>query len=360
MTEEPPALPYRIPPLYCPEVPGHHPETDRIKQRLSELLAADRVLDKPEYRATYENQDVAEMVACCVPTAGVDALVAVGPVSAIIGLADNPQTGDTDRPSLHHGLTGGDPTIGPEAVTAWVADPATEDLVAAPLPKAFLRALRRLPADKGNDKRRLTVESVLTWLGAEARVERLQAGNCELGLEEAIAIRLETMGGFLAASLLLPLFPSVTAEQAQHPDVLRVVSLLVVALAAHNELHSGYNDLASGSKYNWVQAFAREADATLQEGADRVGDLADRAFFEARRSTDDLVARTTRTDFVGFLEALVALTANFLSWWYPRQMTVRYQVPGLDLSRACPVLTSRPRAVGAPDIACLDHLWTQA
>ncbi|MEU2674761.1 terpene synthase family protein [Streptomyces sp. NPDC007164] len=241
-----------------------------------------------------------------------------------------------------------------------MADPATENLISGPLPRAFLRALRRLPADEGNDKRRLTVESVLPWLGAEARVEGLQAGNCELGLEEAIAIRLETMGGFLAASLILPLFPSVTVVQAQHPEALRIVSLLVVALAAHNELHSGYSDLASGSKYNWVQAFAREAGATLQEGADRVGDLADRVFFEARRSADDLVARATSTGFIGFLEAPVALTANFLSWWYPRQMTVRYQVPGLDLSRACPALTTRPQAVGAPGIACLDHLWIQA
>ncbi|MER5371074.1 hypothetical protein [Streptomyces sp. NPDC002722] len=360
MTEEPRALPYRIPPLYCTEVPGHHPETDRIKQRPSELLAADRVLDKPEYRATYENQDVAEMVACCVPTAGVDALVAVGPVSAINGLTDNPQTGDTDRPSLHHGLTGGDPTIGPEAVTARVADPATEDLVAAPLPKAFLRALRRLPADKGNDKRRLTVESVLTWLGAEARVERLQAGNCELGLEEAIAIRLETMGGFLAASLILPLFPAVTAEQAKHPEVLRVVSLLVVALAAHNELHSGYNDLASGSKCNWVQAFAREADATLQ-GRRRPGRrprgpgvLRGTAIYGRSCGTYDQNRLRRLPRSAGRPHRQLSLLV------VPAADDGSLQVPCLDLSRACPVLTSRPRVVGAPDIACLDHLWIQA
>ncbi|MER7849505.1 terpene synthase family protein [Kitasatospora sp. NPDC096077] len=353
------ALPYRIPPLYSPGSLGRHPAGDRIARRLREGLDAEGVLDDPGYLMTYEGQDLAEMVACFSPTAGIDDLVEVGSVFAIGMMADNPQTGDAHRPILHHHLTGGSPTIDPRAVAERVVDPEISDAVPDVLSQAFLRALRRLPGVEGNDKRGLMIESFLTWFRAEVRVERLETGGREPGLEEAVGNRLETMGELLIAAVVLPLFPSVTTGHVRHPEVLRIESLITLVLSAHNELYSGYSDLASGSKSNWVRIFAREAGGTLQQGAERVAELADRAYAEARRSTDALAARGHDESVVAFLEAQLSILANALEWWYPRQMAVRYRVPGLDLSHACPTLTSRPQAVGAPGIGCLDHLWSQ-
>ncbi|MEV8015883.1 terpene synthase family protein [Streptomyces sp. NPDC086554] len=352
-----PVLPYTIPSLYCPPVPPRHRHAEEIKHLIDLRFAEYGLRAVPEYAAAYDSLEMSELFVRCHPVGDVEALLSIAPFFVIAGLEDKPQSSEAATHGLP-GMAGQLLRASADQVVALVTDPGAEELVADPLAKAFLRANRDLAEFTTAEKLHLQVTRFLEWITIEHRLTGQETAGYRPPLTEALSDRLTSVALPLIEAFTAAAFPTLTVEQILQPPAATIWKLVAVAAAAHNDLFSGYAEHDVDS--NLVNTFAREDGISMQQAAERLADLADRAMAETQRRLDDLADRRADPVLVDFAATAVAHPITAVRWFYPRQMTRRYQVAGLDLTHAAQPLTSTPKALGAPGITAIDHLWTSA
>ncbi|MFJ6752764.1 hypothetical protein ACIQNI_31955 [Streptomyces sp. NPDC091266] len=345
-------LPYRIPPLYWPVPLKTNPQAEKLRRRLEEELEADGVLDVPRYRSLYEELDLPGVVCDSHPYGDFEGAVLCAVIEAWAFLCDDPRHPQWIPPTLLPDLS----SLNAQSLLDRAHDPAIYEAMTDPLERCMATSLRKIAAYAAPDKATLYAQRIVEWILAEADLILDQSVGTVRTLNDLLASRTTNDGMLVVEAYSACSFPELSLAQVTDPQVRSICLLANIAIAAHNELYSGYFDHAHDLASNFIHAYMREEGIGLQEAADRVTELADRAAAECMRQFADL--RTTASpSLIEYVEVNLAYVTTALEW-YPGRMAGRYAAPDLDLSTVTLRYADKPAALGPPGIPSIDHLWT--
>jgi Terpene synthase family 2, C-terminal metal binding len=344
------SLPYRVPPLYWPVPPDPHPRSQELARRVEESLAADGVFTVPRYRHAFDELGLAALVCGCHPSGDFEGVVLATVIEAWTFLCDDPQ-GEQWFPAV---LVPDFGALDAGALLARALDPEVQKTITDPLERSMAHSLRKLAAYTSHEKVRAYAQAIIGWIIAEMEDMQLRAGGTPPSVNDAVRARLITAGVPVVRGYTAPIFPRLTPEEANDPDVRAIWDLQALAIACHNDLYSGYLDFDTGSTL--MHAYMHEQNASPQEAADFIARLADRATHESLRRAAKL-AKSSPPWVNAYVNTVFAYTTTGLNW-YPSVIGTRYQAPGMDMGEVEFRRSPEPAATGRPDIASIDHLWT--